>query len=126
MADWIRIMIARRRTIFKSEGRSERWVTLKLKIVCIIQARKSKYYEGLRDKFLANSSSKNFHSYLKALLEGNMPPRWDVRSMAPDKPDLKLAEWMADFFNEISSEYSPLNKEEIPTSYEASLPSLSV
>lgn len=124
MADWIRSMIESRRELFKNEGRSDRWHTFKKKITDIIKTRKSKHFEELRNKFLANKDPRSFHRCVRALLNGNGPHRWDVRSLAPDKSDLELADWLADFFNGISSEYEPLNLQNVPESHHRSLPEL--
>ena len=122
MADWIRILIARRRSIYRGEGRSDRWHTLKCKIMAIIKTRKDKYFQGIRDKFLSNTDPKHFHECVKALLQGNSPPKWDVRTLKPDKSDEELAEWLADFFNGISSEYEPLDPSTIPSTFDRQLP----
>ena len=126
MADWIRVLIGRRRELFKSEGRSERWWMFKTKIMAIIKTRKAVYFQGLRDKFLANKDPRNFHACVKALLNGNGPPRWDVRTLAPEKSDEELADWLADFFNGISSEYNPLDLNTIPSAHNRELPELTV
>ena len=45
--------------------------------------------------------------------------------MAPEKNDEELAEWLADFFNGISSEYDPFDKANLPESFDRNLPLLS-
>ena len=62
--------------------------------------------------------------FVNALLSGNSPKRWNVRSLAPDKSEKELAEWLADFFNGISSEYDPYNREDTPITYDRSLPTI--
>ena len=57
-----------------------------------------------------------------ALLSGNSPKRWNVRSLAPDKDEKELAEWLADYFNGISNEYDPHSLENTPVTFDRYLP----
>lgn len=81
MADWIRYLIKNRRKIFKRDvKRSPQWHSLKSKIAAIVTHRKKEHHKYLKEKLLGNgNSSKNFHTYVNALLAGNGPKRWDVR-----------------------------------------------
>ena len=121
MADWIRDLIARRRKVFKKQKRGASWLTFKAKTNDIIDKQRSIHYDRLRSKLL-DGSSKGFHVYVNALLSGNGPKRWNVRSLAPEKNDKELAEWLADFFNGISSEYTPHNLEDTPVTHYRQLP----
>ena len=125
MADWLRELIRKRRELFKSEGRSDRWKTFKEKITRIITERKDTYNAELREKFANGCDAGKFFTYAQKLMGGNGDERWDVRSLDPSKNDLELAEWLANYFNGISCEYSPLKREEIPDAHMNELPIIS-
>ena len=124
MADWIRDLIEDRRELFRKEGRSPRWETFKQKIVAIVKSSKNKYFSEIRAKFVLNKDPSKFFAYAQAFMGGNGEKGWDVRSMDPTKSDEQLTEWLADYFNGISSEYAPLSPAEVPTSYHRSIPKL--
>ena len=127
MTGWLAKMIARRRAIFRKSGRRcLAWRTLSKKIRRIIKKRKDKYFESVRNKFLNEGDSKNFHYCVKTLLQGgNKKPKWSVSELYPDKTSKETAEALADYFNAISQEYAPLEAHQIPTTFDTVLPLLS-
>ena len=122
MADWLRDLIEKRRNLFRNEGRTERWKKFKAKVVRIVRENKDKYFVTLREKYVRNGDPSKFHAYAQTLLSGNEHEQWDVWSLCPEKSDIELAEWLADFFNGFSSEYQPLNHDEIPRTFDIELP----
>ena len=46
-------------------------------------------------------------------------------ALAPEKDDQQLSEWLADYFNCISSEYLPYNRTNVPVTYQRVLPTIS-
>ena len=54
----------------------------------------------------------------------NAPPKWTPAHLYPDKDEYETAEKLADFLNGISQEYAPLRSEEILTTFQRDLPTL--
>ena len=127
MTDEIRDQIRDRRELFVKYGRKGPWIGKKTTIASKIKKRKEKFDAGIFDKLLGNCQSRNFFQCVNTLLsDGKAGGQWDVRSLAPEKTDLELAESLADFFNAISSEYKPLDRMLIPEGTRIPLPNLGV
>ena len=124
MTDEIRSLIAKRRRLFKRVRRKEDWIHLKNKISLLVEKRKKGHSEYVRQKFISQKDTKNFHHSISSIMKGAEEEHWDVRCLYPGQTDGQVAENLADFFNSISSEYVAMDKEAIPTSYESVLPEL--
>lgn len=57
--------------------------------------------------------------------KGSAPP-WDVRSLLPGRLDQEVAEYIGEFFNSISSEYSPLDVTKLQSTFDRMIPQLTV
>ena len=115
MPQWLRDMIEDRRKMFQNAGfRSLDWKSLKKKIRSIVKNRKTKYYAHVLNKFESSSDPRDFYRNIDCLLGQNSKPRWTPRNMYPDLDDTETAERLAAFFNNISSQYSPLDRTSLP------------
>ena len=126
MQDWIRDLITKRRELFRKEKRSPRWHSFKEKITSIIKTNRDKFNAELKEKFLNFKDPRHFYAHVQSILSENEPARWNVRSLDTSKSDNELAESLATFFNNISSEYNPLDQASIPKTFSYPLPILSV
>ena len=125
MADWVRDLIKDRRLLFKNEGRqSTEWKSFKKKIAAIVKRRKGRCFENVMKKLDQDNECKFFYKHVNALTGVNQKPRWSPRAMYPDKEDKEIAETLAEFFNNISAEYQPLDMNKIPTTFDELLPVL--
>ena len=124
MTDHIRKWIARRRGVFRKEGRSERWKCLKKSTNNMIRERRRNFNLNIRDKFLNNADSKSFHKGVKCFLSSEEAAQWDARSLFPGEDDLGVANKLADYFNGISMEYDPLDMDDLPKTYDRPFPAL--
>ena len=125
MTDWLRQDIDSRRTVFKTDkGRSERWKILKAKTNATVKKRKKRLDEFILQKFDNESNPGNFFHHLKSLLGKNSGERWSPTKMFPGLQAKEVAEELAIFFNSISSQYDPLKKEEIPSTFLRTLPTI--
>ena len=50
-----------------------------------------------------------FYSAVKMFKEPEQPKKWDVRVLFPNEPDQFISEEVANFFNQISHEFSPIS-----------------
>ena len=125
MSDWLRDEIEDRRKVFKTDQkRSNRWKALKDKISRSVRKRKKKHNEFILDKFNNESNPGKFFHHLQCLLSNNNKEMWSPMSMYPGQSKSEVAEKVADFFNDISSQFEPLDITKVPTTFEANLPKL--
>ena len=121
----IRKRIARRKRLFKLEGRSAAWKRLKKVTDEMIAKRKEKYrIVQINNLTHPRDSNRSFFKSIKAFGTSDKPKQFDVRSLCPGKDDQEVAEELADFFNRISAEFRGLDADDIPVTRSASLPKL--
>ena len=126
MSDWIRKDIGSRRRIFKSDkGRSDRWQLFKNKLSAKIKKRKRTYNEFIISKFDNEKNPGKFFSHLKTLLGHNDTSRWSPTDMYPGDSEQVVAEKLAEYYNDISSLYQPLDMSLLPKTYSRQLPVVS-
>ena len=126
MADWLRDLIEDRRKIFHTDkGRSPRWQVVKSRVSKLVKKRKRKYNSHLLKKFEDETNPANFFKHIDGLLGANCKPRWSPMDMYTNVAPREVAEHLADYFNSISSEYSPLNMDNLPVNQSRELPVIS-
>ena len=76
----------------------------------------------MKEKLPVAKDSRMFYSYVQTLLGENEPTKWHVGMLDQEKTEEEMAEYMADFFNAISSEFSPLDENNIPVTFSTELP----
>ena len=116
--------IARKKAIYRDEGKSERWLAACSNLEDYLEKRRQNFLSNQRNKLLSPQASKNFHKNVKNYKSADKPKTFNVSDLMPDKSDGEVAEEAAVFFNSISQEFSPLLEHEIPTSFERVLPAL--
>ena len=65
---------------------------------------------------LAKDANRNFYRHVKSFSRFEKPAVFDVRSLFPGSTDKQAAEKLADYFNEVSREFEPLEPHDIPCS----------
>ena len=121
-----RKMVKKKNAIYMSEGKSDRWEKQGEYLENHLQKRREIYLQKQRDKFLdAPNADVNFFKNVRAFKNPEKPKQFDVRSLRPGNSDAQTAAEAAEYFNRISSEFSPLQPEQIPTTYHRDLPMLS-
>ena len=124
--DRIRKKIARRKAIFKAEGRSARWRRHKVITNDMIRKRRDGYFDGQRIQILAADACRVFFKNVRRYKSADKPPEFDVRTLLPGMGDQEVAEQLASYFNTVSSEFRPLEPDEIPSTFDSGLPVLAV
>ena len=120
----IRKRIRKRRAIYRDEGRSARLWRLKKTIEDMIRRRQDAYHLYQRQFILDPDSSRHFFRNVKSLPYVEKPKQFDVRSLFPGADDAQIAEHLAQYFNGISQEFSPLEPGDIPVTRDVPLPTL--
>ena len=117
MNNYILNLIAKRRAVFRREGRSEEWKKLKKRTRAAVKHRKAEHNKKKKEKMLG-CESKTFHKCVRAVVSDDKPKTWSPRQLFPDLDARGVAEKCAEFFNGISSEYDPLDINQIPRSHD--------
>ena len=76
------------------------------------------------DALLAADGDRNFFKNIKNYRSNECPKPFDVKSLFPGKSSKEVAEELAAHFNEISSEFDPLETHQIPVTRPRRLPIL--
>ena len=116
-----RKMIKRKAAIFKSEGPSERWERARNDVDRYLDGRREEYVAKQREKFTGPNASAHFHKNVKAFCTAEKPKPFDVRTLLPGRSDGEVADEIANYFNAISREFSPLQPCQIPFTYDRPL-----
>ena len=118
--------IRRKRAIFKSESRSERWRLARHDLEKYLEKRRQGFLKGQREVMTGPDASRQFFKNVKSYNTAEKPKSFDIRDLEPGKTDAQVAENVATFFNRISQEFKPLQPHEIPSTYHRPLPKLTV
>ena len=116
----IRVLVKRRKKVYRKEGRSDKWHRLKKLTEEMIFNRRKKYLESQKKGLLVEDAARNFFRNVKAFQSKERPKPFDVRELFPGKSDPEVAEELAEYFNRISHEFSPLEPSEILRTHDIS------
>ena len=107
--DFIKTLWKRRCKVYDRDGRSLLWRTLSRKASKRYSKRMAKFLELQKRNLTSGDASRKFFKQVWTYSSREKPPDFDVRDLFPGKPDLEVAENLADHFNSISSEFDGLN-----------------
>ena len=125
MTDWLRDEIEDRRKVFKTDkDRSPRWQALKKRIARQVKQRKKKHNDYIIQKFESEQNPGKFFHHVQCLMGNAIKERWSPQQMFPGEESGEVAEKLAAFFNNISSQYRPLDRSEVPVTFDRQLPVL--
>ena len=126
MSDWLRKDIATRRRVFRNDTkRSDRWKVLKRQTAAAVKRRRKRHNEYMLAKFDTEQNPGNFFHHVKGLVGKNESSRWSPTQMYPGRDTEEVADILAAYFNNISSQYSPLDAADVPTTFSKPPPQLS-
>ena len=120
----VRWKIAKRKRLYKLEGRSDRWKAMKKETDNLIKKRRSVYRSVQLANLTDRDAQRSFFKNIKAYKTGDRPKVFDVRTLCPGKTDGEVAEELAAYFNRISDEFAGLSPADIPLTKSRSLPTL--
>ena len=112
----------RKKAVFRDEGKSERWIALRDDLDGYLEGRQKKFLQKQREGLTGGEASRQFFKLVKNYGTSEKPKTFDVRDLRPGKPDRDVADEVAQYFNQISDEFSPLKPWEIPQTYGRDLP----
>ena len=114
--------IKKKKAVFRDECRSERWTALCNDLEEYLATKQEHYLEKQRDKMIGPEAALNFFKNVRNYSSAEKPASFNVRDLCPGEPDVAVANEVAEFFNKISQEFSPLDPWQIPTTYHRDLP----
>ena len=119
-------MIRERKRLFWAEGgkRTDVWKAEKSRVEARILDRKREYLLTQKGHILAEDANRNFYEHVKNFNTIEKPKEFDVRQLLPGKRDFEVAEELAEYFNKVSQEFSPLEPSKIPSTKPCSVPVL--
>ena len=107
MTDHIRREVNKRKKIFKKEGKSEKWQKQKAHTDSLISRRKKSYWEG-ETKAIAATSPANWWRATRAVMSDRREGQWDPGGLRADLSEEEVAEWMVNYFTDITADFEPL------------------
>ena len=126
MNETARKMIKKKRVVYKAEARSERWLKLREDVEAYLEKRRKIFLERQRENLTGPDAHRQFYKNVKNYSTAEREKDFDVRELFPNETEQAVAEKVADFFNEISLEFSPLEPCQVPTTYDKVIPLLSL
>ena len=126
ITDHIRDRIKIRNDTFRFDGRGRRWKAMKNEVREKIALSRKAYYDREIEK-IRNASDKRSLAYtaLKNLNCSARPKQWSICHLDNEKEEIQIAEEIADYFNNVNSEYDIVLKEKVPTTYDRPIYNLS-
>ena len=119
ITDHIRDRIKERNRMFAVVGRGPDWKKIRNEVRSKMSASRRAYYDREVAK-IKNASNKRGLAYsaLKNLKCASRPKQWSIADCDRNKNEKVIAEELADYFNEISSEYDSVNMRDLPSTYD--------
>ena len=117
-------MIKKKNAIFKAEGPGNRWENMRRKVDAYLDKRREGFLEKQRDKFIGPQAHVSFFRNVKAFKTAERPRAFDVRELSPGKTDTEIANELAEYFNTISREFTPLSTNQVPFTFHREIPLL--
>ena len=114
-------MIKRKKMIYKEESRSPRWIAAREELDGHLEDRRIAYLDRQKTNLTSADASKQFFKNVKNYRTAERVRAFDVTELYPEKNEREVSETVADYFNEISREFRPLDPADVPTTYERSL-----
>ena len=102
--------IDQRKEVYKTdEKRSQRWKHMKELTEKLIKEKKREFIDQIKQKASAQGNTSLFYKAVHMLKDHERPQEWDIRALFEGQDDQQIAESVAEFFNKISAEFSPLD-----------------
>ena len=112
----------RKKRLFRRRGKCNAW--RRVQQICAKELKncQASYIDRVEKRVEETNNTKAFYEAIKLLGAHDPPKRWSVRDMFPDEDDADICERAADFFNQISAEFTPVSKPIRPENLESSCP----
>ena len=114
--DGIKKKMKQRRSVFRDRGRIRDWKELKARCTDMLEQSREQFY----DREVQKMTGRNNIAYgaIKALKDVDAPSTWKPTHLRPGKSEEAVGEEMVDYYAAISQEFSPLDTNKIPKTYD--------
>ena len=111
----IKRKVRQRNREYARKRRSNRWKILRDEAESMMKTSQEKYLKKIRDDLSLTKNTRHFFKAVQALTENDPcgPKTWSINDMFPGENDEAIAEKVAGFFNKISQEYEPLERQDL-------------
>ena len=106
ITDGIRRLATYKRLVYRREGKTDYWKSLRDRQLGMIEGSKDKFVNGVRTT--SGSSSAAYFRAVKALSTKGRPAPWEVSDLFPGDDCEKVGEEVATFFTQITDQFVPL------------------
>ena len=121
-----KLIKARKRIYKETGGRTPEWKRMKKRIANLIDKRCKIYQESQKMALLGEDGARNFFKQTKNYMSKQRPVPFDVMNLFPGRSEQDVAELLAVHFNSISNEFEPLERGDVPVTFDNTLPVLLV
>ena len=101
--------VRQRKRCFRQDGRYQRWKRLKKESKEILRQEREKFLDKVDNETERCPNGKAFYEAVKLLQLHERPATWAPRELFPGESDQTITEKIAEFFNKISREFTPLD-----------------
>ena len=121
ITDGIRRLYRKKCRVYKREGKSRLWCTLRDLGLRLIEESKAEYVDRAA---AGGTSSRAYYTAIKSLSSKHRPKDWSVLDLFPGKSPGEAGEETASYFTRITDLFRPLDPPEYPTPFPRKLVSL--
>ena len=114
-------MIEHRLAAFSRGGRGNEWKALKKITNGMIKRRKKRYYDNELAKLKEEGSHQLPYKVLRNIADTERPMPWTLDMLDRTKLESEIGEDLVQYFSNISNEFRPLRRTEIPKTYSRQL-----
>ena len=104
----IKKLVARKRRIYRAEGKSQKYKDASKEAETAIKAAKVVHFEIIEKKVKEAGNTRDFYKSVNLFKTKQTAVRWHIKALYPELSNEEIAGVAAEFFNRISKEYEPL------------------
>ena len=113
----MRRLIRRKKRAFRKWGKSEVYWQKANRAENEIKENKMRFFDKVKKKVVDSNNPREYYRAIKLLQTDDSSPQWSIKSLFPSLSDSEISEKSAEFFNDISNEFTPVDP---PTSQDFS------
>ena len=117
-----RRMVKKKKRFYRRVGKTRRWKNICSETTRLLRSNKISFLDRVYKRVTDTKNTKSFFSAVKMLRTYEAPKQWSTRDMFQDETDSEISERAADYFNQISAEFTPLQRRERPADLPANPP----
>ena len=105
ITDGIRRMAGHKKRVYKREGKSSHWITLRDRVLQMTERSKQAFLNKTE-----KAGPRQYYSAVKKLSGPGKPPDWNIMSMFPDKTIEEVGDTVSAYYTRITDQFHPLEE----------------